>query len=91
MGMPGFIHIEIKTTFNDADNSVSRSLRFRGGVGLNMLCPSRLGDPSMWSINKSIMEDTSELVDGVYKLSRQHVGPGVFDYKWMVDGDALED
>jgi hypothetical protein len=82
MGLPGLIHIKIDTVFDEKNASVSRTLRYIGGWGLNCLASSDLGSKESWGINKSIVEDTIGLEDGVYALDKKHVGPGYYDYKW---------
>jgi hypothetical protein len=83
MGLSGDINIEITTSFNAEVGSVTRSIRFVDGWGLNCLGASGMGDPELWDINRGIVADTIELPDGQHKVDRQHVGPGQFDYKWM--------
>lgn len=82
MGLPGSIDVEITTTFDDREGSVSRKVRFVSGWGLNCLAASEIGDPDCWNINRSIVADTIDLPDGRHKIDRQHVGPGQFDWKW---------
>jgi hypothetical protein len=83
MGMPGNIYIEITTVFDVEKGSVTRSVRFVDGWGLNCLVASDLGDQKWWHLNRTIVADTIGLPDGQHKVDRQHVGPGQFDYKWM--------
>lgn len=83
MGLPGNIDIEITTAFDAEKGSVTRSIRFVGGWGLNCLVASDLGDQRWWHLNRTIVADTIELPDGRHKVDRQHVGPGHLDYKWM--------
>jgi hypothetical protein len=83
MGLPGNIDIEITTTFDAKNGSVTRTVRFVGGWGLNCLVASDLGDPQSWGINKDIVADTIHLPDGRHKIDWQHVGPDEFDYKWL--------
>ena len=83
MGMPGNIDVEITTSFDVQNASVTRTVRFVDGCGLDCLVSSDLGDPKWWNLNQSIVADTIGLPDGCHKIDRQHVGPGQFDYKWM--------
>lgn len=73
MGMPGNIDIEITTTFNVENGSVTRSVRFIGGCGLNCLVASDLGDQKWWHLNRTIVADTIELPDGQHKVDRDSV------------------
>jgi hypothetical protein len=79
MGMPGDIDIEITTTFDVEKRSVTRSVRFVDGWGLNSLVAFDLGDQESWDHNQTIVADTIALPDGQHKIHRQHVGPGQFE------------
>lgn len=74
MGMPGSVTIKISTTFDEGANSVSRSIQFIKGNGLNSLVLSDLGSEKSWDINKDIMVDTIGLPDGIHTLDYQHAG-----------------
>jgi hypothetical protein len=87
MGMNGNIEIEITTSFDAENGSVTRSVRFVDGWGLNCLAASQIGDPGCWDMNREIVADTINLLDGRHKVDRQYVGPGQFDYKWMPAND----
>ena len=87
MGLPGEIHVKITTVFDEKENSVTRTVKYLGGWGLNFLFSCRLGESKFWNINRHIVEDTIDLPDGTYTLDRKHVGPGDFDYKWSPKQD----
>lgn len=68
MGMPGSVTIKITTTFNEEENSVSRSIQFVDGNGLNSLVTSEMGSEESWGVNKDVMADTIGLPDGVHTI-----------------------
>lgn len=68
MGMPGSVTIKITTSFNKEENSVSRSIQFVDGNGLNSLVTSEMGSEESWGVNKDVMADTIHLPDGVHTI-----------------------
>ena len=89
MGMPGHIKVEIKTDFI-TNTSVSRTIRFIDGVGLDSIAAEKMGDPDFWHINSDIMRDTMDLDEGVYELKSARVTDGCGNeyYRWEVVYDG---
>lgn len=98
--MPGYSIVEIKTVLDRDSQTVSKTIKYHGGIGLNSL--------SMWwkfveaneqdiSYVKTILiRDLSMLPDGKYKIAKQKrpekfLADAYFDYVWLPVGNDYDD
>ena len=102
MGMPGYVIIEIKTTVDTDKNTVSKSIQYLGGVGLNALSLDFDFDSETQKeadhlyIKNILFRDLSMLPDGKYKIAKlkrpeDFLADPYFDYVWLPVGEDYND